>query len=42
MTIYYSGGIAGGGIAQNTELWSKIGRDAYSVELKKHVDFMVE
>ena len=32
MTIYYSGGTAGGD-AQNTELWSKIGSQAYSVEL---------
>ena len=38
MTIYYSGGTAGGD-AQNTEMWSKIGRDAYSVEFEKDADY---
>ena len=38
MTIYYSGGTAGGD-AQNTEIWSKIGRDAYSVEFEKDADY---
>ncbi len=38
MTIYYSGGTAGGD-AQNTELWSKIGSQAYSVEFEKDADY---
>ena len=38
MTIYYSGGTAGGD-AQNTEMWSKIGRNAYSVEFEKDADY---
>ena len=38
MTIYYSGGTAGGD-AQNTELWSKIGAEAYSVEFEKDADY---
>ena len=38
MTIYYSGGTAGGD-AQNTELWSKIGSEAYSVEFEKDADY---
>ena len=38
MTIYYSGGTAGGN-AENTEMWSKIGRDAYSVEFEKDADY---
>tara|TARA_Y100000816_G_scaffold244940_1_gene192741 strand:+ start:74 stop:1222 length:1149 start_codon:yes stop_codon:yes gene_type:complete len=38
MTIYYSGGTAGGD-AQNTEMWSKIGSEAYSVEFEKDADY---
>jgi len=38
MTIYYSGGTAGGD-AENTEMWSKIGRNAYSVEFEKDADY---
>ena len=38
MTIYYSGGTAGGD-AQNTEMWSKIGSQAYSVEFEKDADY---
>jgi len=38
MTIYYSGGTAGGD-AQNTEMWSKIGQEAYSVEFEKDADY---
>ena len=38
MTIYYSGGTAGGD-AQNTEMWAKIGRQAYSVEFEKDADY---
>ena len=38
MTIYYSGGTAGGD-GQNTEMWSKIGRNAYSVEFEKDADY---
>ena len=38
MTIYYSGGTAGGN-AENTEMWSKIGSQAYSVEFEKDADY---
>ena len=38
MMIYYSGGTAGGD-AQNTEMWSKIGSEAYSVEFEKDADY---
>jgi len=38
MTIYYSGGTAGGN-AENTEMWSKIGAQAYSVEFEKDADY---
>ena len=38
MTIYYSGGTAGGS-AENTELWTKIGSEAYSVEFEKDADY---
>ena len=38
MTIYYSGGTAGGN-AENTEMWSKIGAEAYSVEFEKDADY---
>ena len=38
MTIYYSGGTAGGD-AQNTVMWSKIGSQAYSVEFEKDADY---
>ena len=38
MTIYYSGGTAGGDAA-NTEMMSEIGREAYSVEFEKDADY---
>ncbi len=38
MTIYYSGGTAGGN-AENTEMWSKIGAEAYSIEFEKDADY---
>ena len=38
VTIYYSGGTAGGD-AQNTEMWAKIGAQAYSVEFEKDADY---
>ena len=38
MTIYYSGGTAGGN-AQNTDLWTQIGAQAYSVEFEKDADY---
>jgi len=38
MTIYYSGGTAGGN-AENTEMWSQIGSEAFSVEFEKDADY---
>lgn len=38
MTIYYSGGTAGGN-AENTDLWTQIGAQAYSVEFEKDADY---
>ncbi len=38
MTIYYSGGTAGGN-AENTDLWTRIGAQAYSVEFEKDADY---
>ena len=37
LTIYYSGGTAGSG--ENTEMWTKIGAEAYSVEFEKDADY---
>jgi len=38
MTIYYSGGTSGGN-AENTEMWSKIGSEAFSVDFEKDADY---